>query len=311
MDSGNIVDKNEELEQPVDAVVADTEENGSPQTIDSDSELFVETEDDQQQTSKTMSNEQQRAAFLEERRKRKKKNEELQKEREANQKLIDELAELKAQVSSVTNPKPKPEDFYNAEDYAQALEKWQGSTQSVKNPSAAPAPRPQADDVKLYELHVSENAKASALPDYNSAKEEFNKFVVKKGLANGDSDLALSEVTRISQECNLDPATVVYVFGKTPALMSELMMAANLSDGGQSLNAVIKKAASKLKTRKKVVIDSQPEPNIKSSGPIDNSSAAVNKAREAWQSADTGKKLAAWNKYQGLKKQNKVNENGK
>jgi len=296
MDSGNIVDKNEELEQPEDAVVADAEENGSPQTVDSDSELFIETEDDQQQTSKAMSSEQQRAAFLEERRKRKKKNEELQKEREEKQRLADELAELRAQVSSVTNPKPNPSDFYNAEEYAEALTKWQNSKQPVKSNNEAAVVDQGIDDQSAYELFAAEEAVKNSLPDYEEAKSKVAETLKQNNMA--DTELAFAAINRLSRFTGADPAKAIYAFSKTPALMQELLNASTVNDGGATASKVVKRAADKVKARKKVVIDSQPEPDIKSSGPIDNLNKELEKARENWA---TKKDTMSFRKVQEIK----------
>jgi len=312
MDSGNIVDKNEELEQPVDAVVADAEENGSPQAVDSDSELFVETEDDQQQTSNSgMSKRNLTAAFLEERQKRKKKTKELQKEREEKQRLDNELAELRAQVSSVTNPKPNPSDFYNAEDYDTALSSWQQASKPVEKKQEAQLQNVGVDDQTAYELFSSEEQVKKSLPDYEDAKAAVTDVFIQEGVTPENTELVFANINGLSKFTGSDPAKAIYAFSKNPLLMRKFLQASGANDNGLAMSNVIKEAASKVKSRNKVAIDSQPEPDIKSSGPVDNSTAAINKAREAWQKADAGKKIAAWNKYQGLKKQNKVNENGK
>ena len=71
----NIVDTQNEVTKPVDAVVANTEETSSPQTGDEDTELYVEAEGDQQTEPKTnMSQEQAYAAFRKEKEKRQRKN---------------------------------------------------------------------------------------------------------------------------------------------------------------------------------------------------------------------------------------------
>ena len=90
----NMADTQNEVTQPVDAVVADAEEISSPQTDDVETELYVETEGDQEQPKTNMSQEQAYAAFRKEKEKRQRKNEELQAAQEREQELLDRLAKL-------------------------------------------------------------------------------------------------------------------------------------------------------------------------------------------------------------------------
>lgn len=307
MDSGNIAENNNELEKPDDVVATDSEETGQPQAGDNENELFFEDEDGQQDTSKTMSNEQQRAAFLEERRKRKKKNEELDKQRKENERLLKEMEDLKTQVSSVANPKPSPSDFLDAEDYAQALEAWQQVKKPVEqNHEEVPQNR-YVDDQTAYELFSSEEQVKKSLPDYDDAKEAVSNVFIEQGVSPDQTEMVFANINRLSKYTKSDPAKAIYAFSKNPLLMQKFLRASGVHDGGLTMSDVIKEAANKVKSRKKVAIDSQPEPDIKSSGPIDNLNKELEKARETWANK---KDTASFKKVQEIKRRMKSAKTG-
>jgi hypothetical protein len=302
MDSGNIAENNNELEKPDDVVATDSEETGQPQAGDNENELFFEDEDGQQETSKPMSNEQQRAAFLEERRKRKKKNEELNKQRQENERLLKEMEELKTQVSSVANPKPNPIDFLDAEEYEAARQKWKQSLKPVEQKQEAAPQDIGVDDQTAYELFASEEQVKKSLPDYEDAKEAVSNVFIGQGVAPDNIELVYANINRLSKYTKSDPAKAIYAFSKNPLLMQKFLRATGVNDGGVAMSDVIKEAASKVKSRKKVAIDSQPEPDIKSSGPIDNLNRELEKARENWA---TKKDAASFKKVQEIKRRMK------
>ena len=85
---------------------------------------------------------------------------------------------------------------------------------------------------------------------------------------------------------------------KNPRLLAELSQAC--ATGNQfAIADVLKKAAAKVQTRQRKPIDTQPEPSINSSGPIDNATKAVQKAKEQWMKSGSA---ADYQAYQAAKK---------
>ena len=301
----NMVEAQNEVTQPVDAVVAEAEEISSPQTDDVETELYVETEGDHEQPKTNMSQEQAYAAFRKEKEKRQRKNDELKAAQEREKELIDRLAKLESSVGTITKGAPptlescdydeevyqqKVRDYYSQPEAKQAEVKQEQQKQS----------NPALDEAEFY-LYQSEQELSKQLPDYEQNKSE---LVEKMKSQYGATDSTMIQFAMIAKQAGADIAKANVALNKNPSLLAELSQAC--STGNQfAIADVLKKAASKVQTRQRKPIDTQPEPTINSSGPIDNHAKAVDKARTEWVNASGSEKMQKWKAYQAVKNSNK------
>ena len=301
----NMVEAQNEVTQPVDAVVAEAEEISSPQTDDVETELYVETEGDHEQPKTNMSQEQAYAAFRKEKEKRQRKNDELKAAQEREKELIDRLAKLESSVGTITKGAPptlescdydeevyqqKVRDYYSQPEAKQAEVKQEQQKQS----------NPALDEAEFY-LYQSEQELSKQLPDYDQNKSE---LVEKMKSQYGATDSTMIQFAMIAKQAGADIAKANVALNKNPSLLAELSQAC--STGNQfAIADVLKKAASKVQTRQRKPIDTQPEPTINSSGPIDNHAKAVDKARTEWVNASGSEKMQKWKAYQAVKNSNK------
>ena len=294
----NMANTQNEVDQPVDAVVAEAEEVSSPQTDDVETELYVETEGDHEQPKTNMSQEQAYAAFRKEKEKRQRKNEELQREKDERERLERELNELKGTVGKLTKGAPPTLESC---DYDEAV--YQQKVQEYYSPSEAKQPEvkqeqqqqsnPELDQAEFY-LYQSEQELSKQLPDYEQNKSE----LVEKIKQFGGNDQTMIYLANIAKQAGVDIAKANVAMNKNPSLLMELNTAAQ-SNNQFAIADVLKKAASKVQTRQRKPIDTQPEPSINSSGPIDNATKAVQKAKEQWMKSGSA---ADYQAYQAAKK---------
>ena len=308
MDSGNTPEIKEEAVQPDETVVVDSEAaKAIPQAEDTEpTELYIEEEADQEQAKQGMSQAQSYAAFQKEKQKRKNKQIEIDEgktERAEMQATIDKLQET---VGQITKGKPPSlDDYYNDEDGYQVAMKEFYSTPA---PATKEVAKPQAqnnvrNDEAEFNLYQQEQALIKDLPDYEEAKASFMNTVKTKYGAT-DPSVTVAWIADIAKQANVDAAKAIFAMNKLPSLIDELNSAGN---NQFAVAEVLKKAASKVKSRVKVPITTQPEPEINNTGPIDNSSATVAKLYKAWKENSS---LANHQRYIKAKNSNKVNENG-
>ena len=296
----NMADTQNEVTKPVDAVVAEAEEISSPQTDDVETELYVETEGDHEQPKTNMSQEQAYAAFRKEKEKRQRKNEELQAAQEREQALLDRLAKLEGTVGGITKGAPPTlescdydEDVFNqrVRDYYSQTEAKQPEVKPEQN---KPQSNPELDQAEFY-MYQSEQELSKQLPDYEQNKSE---LVEKMKSQYGATDSTMLQFAMIAKQAGADIAKANVALNKNPGLLAELSQAC--ATGNQfAIADVLKKAAAKVQTRQRKPIDTQPEPSINSSGPIDNMANAIEKAKAAWIADGT---VANYNAYKALKK---------
>lgn len=298
----NMADTQNEVTQPVDAVVAEAEEVSSPQTDDVETELYVETEVDQQTAtndSNSQSEAELHARWLKEKEKRKRKNETIQQQDERIARLERENDELKSTVGKITKGAPPTLESC---DYDEAV--YQQKVQEYYSPSEAKQPEvkqeqqqqqsnPELDQAEFY-LYQSEQELSKQLPDYEQNKSE----LVEKIKQFGGNDQTMIYLASIAKQAGVDIAKANVAMNKNPSLLMELNTAAQ-TNNQFAIADVLKKAASKVQTRQRKPIDTQPEPSINSSGPIDNATKAVQKAKEQWMNSGSA---ADYQAYQAAKK---------
>lgn len=295
----NMADTQNEVTQPVDDVVSEAEATSSPQAGNEETELYVETEGDHEQPKTNMSQEQAYAAFRKEKEKRQRKNEELQQEQIERKRLEDELKELKSTVGKITKGAPPTLEScdYDEAVYQQKVKEYYSPSEAkkpeVKQEQQQQQSNPELDQAEFY-LYQSEQELSKQLPDYDQNKSE----LVEKIKQFGGNDQTMIYLANIAKQAGVDIAKANVAMNKNPSLLMELNTAAQ-TNNQFAIADVLKKAASKVQTRQRKPIDTQPEPSINSSGPIDSMAKAVEKAKAAWIADGT---VANYNAYKALKK---------
>lgn len=282
MDSGTMPEVVIEDVQPDDVVVTESEvTEATPQAEAIEQpEVIIEGDDDQQETSKgEMTDTQLKAAWREERDKRKRKNEELEQERQARKELEERLKKAEElALKAALGEKPKPSDFYDATEYAEALDKYNQTVESYQPKKPEQAQQPQgyqlAEDQEFHAYKSREELK-KFIPDYDEAEKRIDNLMRQNGLP---VEQVKNGLIALSHLHDIDFAKAMYALDKIPSMQEKLAKAPN----DLAIAKVLKEAAGKITIRQPSKIDTQPEPTLSSSGSVDASNQAVLKAREAY-----------------------------
>mgnify|MGYP003110896823 CR=1 FL=1 len=303
MDSGTDTPIKEEVVQPVDAVVADAEitEDKPQSEATEQEELYIdEDEGDQEKPTTGMTQAQSYAAFQKEKRKRKDKQEQIDKDSVEKESLRKELADLKAQVGNITRGEmPDPYDFDNKEDHYKALKEWEGMATPQATKAQPVEQQDSANDEAEFYLHQKEQDLTKLLPDYQKSKDGLLKSFADDGMTNPEG--AMLFLSNIAQQKGIDIAKAVMTMERIPSLVEDIKRAGS---NQFMIGDILEKAANKVKTRTKKPINTQPEPEVNSTGAIDGGNEAVNKLRQKWVANPSTQN---YNAYQNAKK-NKVNK---
>ncbi len=307
-DLENTSETQNETTQPAEVVATGAEEVGQPQVNNTDDvEFYVEEEGDQEQPKINMSQEQAYAAFRKEQDKRKRKQKEIDsKDNEINE-LKSQVSKLSETVGNITKGAPPTMEScgFDEDEFQTKTREYYAPAQSKPSETEQPVTNEQqqqvSDQAEFY-LYQKEQEFIKHIPSYEAEKTE---LVGKFKQYGGGSD-TIQFMSQIAQQKGVDIARAIFAMNKNPSLVNDLVNAAQ-SNNQFAIADVIEKAASKVQTRQRKPIDTQPEPDINSSGPIDNTSKAIEKARSEWVNASAHEKLGKWNAYQAVKKQNKVN----
>lgn len=303
-DLGNMAETVTDTEQPVETVAVETEEVIQPQGDDGEVELYVEAEGDQSEPNKTnMSQEQAYAAFRKEKEKRQRKNEELEASRKREQELVNRLAELEGTVGKIKKGAPPTLEScdYDEARYQEAMKTYLSQPETPAKPAESEPQQTQQnagflDDESEFYLYQKEQDLMKHFPSYAQDKAE----LVQKLNQYGGGEQSIAEMSHIAHQTDVDIARAVLSLNRNPMLVDQLVKA--YPRGPFAVEKVLKQAESKIQTRQRKPLDSQPEPTINNSGPIDKKSAAVAKAREAWMNAEPHQQPRLWQEYQAAKK---------
>lgn len=275
----------EEVAQPDETVVVDSEATkATPQAeATEETELYIEEEADQEQAKHGMSQSQSYAAFQKEKEKRKKKQLEIDEgktERAAMQATIDKLQETVGKITKGAVPTLESCDF----DESQYAVKMQEYYSTPGKPAQQEVAAPQAqnnvqNDEAEFNLYQQEQALTKELPDYEEAKASFMS-TVKTKYDVADPSKVVDWISNVANQAGIDAAKAIFAMNKFPSLIDELNTCGN---NQFAVAKVLEKASNKVKSRVKVPITTQPEPEINNTGPIDNSSGTVAKLYKAWQ----------------------------
>lgn len=311
MDSENMSEIEVEVEQPVEAVAADSEAKlDEPQSSDDETELYIEEEGEQTEEPKKhgMTEKQVRAAQKEDRAKWKKAKALAEKEAAENEKLAKqiadqarELAELKASVSKVTKgPKPSILDYSSDEEFFTDLDKWNG----VKTAEPSQAPSEQSGSVDLSEdqawhLHKHEEEIKKSFSDYDDVKSKATEAFSSAGVS--DTTLAMKQVAAVCHEHDIDTGKVNYALGRFPDIAKELVEAS--AKNQSAVRTVLRKLEGKVQARTRKKINSEPEPKIKSNGAVNVGSEAERQAYTKWATSNS---IADYKALQKIRSANKA-----
>lgn len=278
-----------EVIQPDEVVVTDSETTeAKPQAeATEEQELFVDDSSDDQSTShkSEMTQAQAYAAFQKKKKQSAARKEELNASAVREQKLQDELNELKATVGKITKGKaPTLDDCgWDEEEYHKRYQAFHSTPETPQKAAAQPAAanNPVNDEAEFY-LYEREQALAELVPNYDQAKTNVVESFAKYGIT--DSNGAMNYLSNIAKLKKVDIAKVVVAMDKMPHILDSIIKAGS---NDFAVADILEKAAGKVKTRSKKRIDSKPEPELNNTGPIDNSSAATAKAFKTWQASPT------------------------
>ena len=143
-----------------------------------------------------------------------------------------------------------------------------------------------------FYLYKSEQELQNKLPDYAQNKSE----LVQKIKQFGGNEQTVVFLANIAKQAGVDIAKANVALNKNPSLLAEINQVAG---NPFAVADVLKRAEAKVQLRQSKPINTQPEPTINSSGPIDNMAKAVENAKQVWMADNS---IESYNKYKALKK---------
>tara|TARA_R110002060_G_scaffold22076_6_gene29965 strand:- start:3387 stop:4337 length:951 start_codon:yes stop_codon:yes gene_type:complete len=305
MDSENMSEVENEIEQPAEAVAADTEVKlDEPQSSDDEIELFIEEEGEQTDTPKhgELTDAQARAAFFDKNRKLKKKTKE-------NEELRRELAEVKRIASEAKSaaetvtrgPKPSILDYSSDDEYHAAMDKWNGvkATEQAQVPAANAASIDLSED-QAWHLHKHEEEIKKSFKDYDDVKVKAEEAFKSAGV--DDTELAMKQIAAVCHEDDINTGKVNYALGTFPGFAKDLLEASNKNPA--AVRTVLRKLEGKVQARTRKKVNSEPEPKLKSNGAVNVGSEAEKKAMQDY--IDSGRTIEKYKALQKIRKANKA-----
>lgn len=302
----------EQTLQPVDSVVTETEEIATPQSDDGKIVIEVDEQESGQETSaQSVDNDSaiyKRAKAAEAKAKKAKEKAKLEHEariasEQRENELLERIKQLESSVNPIVNPKPTLESCdYDNERFEREIAAYYQNSGNAKPKPQAETQQPEQFNEQAFEadyyLKESESNVTKSYPKYSEDKEQ----LLQKFSAIGGNEQTFTYFSAIASQANIDIAKANIALNRNEDLFRALVNAEN--SGNQfAIADVLKQAASKVDLRTSKKIDTLPTPDIQNSGPIDNKSAAVEKAKKAWREAPSGPaQVAAWQEYQRIKK---------
>lgn len=254
-------------------------------------ELYVDDEEGDQKKP-NMSQEAAYAAFRKEQKKRKEKQKQIDAEKEESERLRKELEELKSTVGKIAKGAPPTLESCDYDEEAfrkKVLEYYSDAKPEAGKPAANTEQEKKANDEAQFYLYQKEQDIKKVMPGYDKSKDAFVGILKDHGIDRTED--AIEFLADIARHKGADIAKVIVAVENRPSIIGDIQRAGN----NQILIAdILQEAANKVKTRSKKAIDSQPEPEISNTGPIDYSSAQVEKLRQAWVENSNTRTYAAY-----------------
>lgn len=276
-DLENMLNVENENGQPNEAVAADLEATSTtPQGEATDQvQFFIEDEGTQESKPNNFDDvAKRRAAFA---KKERQKREAQQKAKELEQKLAEERKErerLAAQVAALSaGPKPTIESCdYDEDEYHKRHSEW-----VAKQPKQIeePVQNEKADDYEPdYDVQftLNEDDKLLQSGGITDVKEKVSSLSeILQSKFNANPEAVFENWVVIAEESGEDynVSSARYMIARNPAVLDEIARCRT----PLGINRILKREASKLKTRQRKPIDTQPEPDVgsgavKSSDPL-------------------------------------------
>jgi hypothetical protein len=284
-------------------VVTDSEATeATPQAeATEEQEFYVEESSDNQETSRKseMTQAQAYAAFQKKKEQSAKRKKELEEAERREAEKDKRIAALEEQVGKITKGKPPTlEQFdYDEERFQKAAREYYSgrnvTTTKQEKAEQEQVKSPVNDEAEFY-LYQKEQELSKAIPAYDDAKNSLINSLKERGFTNTNG--ALTFLSEISRQKGLDVAKVIFAMSKSPKIIDAVNAAGNNSF---AVADILADAEKRVKTRSKKKIDSQPEPDIKSSGAIDNHQKLTAKAKAKWMEDGS---IKSFNEYKAAKK---------
>lgn len=303
MELDNTIEAQNETVQPEEVVVTDSEATeATPQAeATEEQEFYVDDSSDNQETSRKteMTQAQAYAAFQKKKEQSAKRKKELEEAERREAEKDKRIAALEEQVGKITKGKPPTlEQFdYDEDRFQKATREYYSapSTNPTKQEEAEQqqGKSPVNDEAEFY-LYQKEQELSKAIPAYDDAKNSLINSLKERGFS--DTNASITYLSEISRQKGLDVAKVIFAMSKSPKIIDAISAAGN---NAFAVADILTDAEGKVKTRSKKKIDSQPEPDIKSSGAIDNHQKLVAKAKAKWMGDGS---IKSFNEYKAAKK---------
>lgn len=276
-DGTELVSNQEDNSQP-NEVVADKLEGkeDSLQSTNTDTfELEIDNEGEPETTPENKPDyEKARKAFKEREEKRLKREQE---ERE-KQELIDRINRLESENSKSKKPTLESCD-YDEELFDKKLsEYYQSQSSPAKNESekANNSSRNVDPEIEIKAARQEDEIRKK-LPAYDDIKVDLAMKFANDGV---DPDAVLADIQTICHHAGIDSAKAVIGLAKVPNAYSKLK---EIAGNSVAVSSFLGKVTNQVKIAQAKKVDSVPEPQINSSGAIDNTAATINKLYEKWQ----------------------------
>ncbi len=263
-----------ETEQPTEAVTTEVEDN-SPESQGDDTESFELQIDSEGEPDKTPENkpdyEMARKAFKEREEKRKQREQE-EAERKA---LIDRVNKLESGNQSSKAPTLADCD-YDEDEYQKKVAEFyskpkQAQTESDSKPNAIGVD----PEIEIKSSRQEEDIRKK-LPAYDDIKTDLAMKFADEGV---DPDAIIGQIQNICHYAGIDSAKAIVALGKVPNAFEDLKKHAN---NAVAVSRFLGQVSEKVRLAKAKKVDTVPEPELKSSGAIDNTVAGVEKLRKEW-----------------------------
>ena len=315
----SLVNMAEELElqtQPDDDMVADSETNVDVTDVPSlDDEstteqegLILDVEDDQLKSSKFDTSSPEYKAFRKANEAKKRKNQIIETMMQERAETAKQMAEMQSKLAQIEKGKPPEiDDFLDEKDFEKATREYYQANpvQSPIAPQQTQITQQQAannvlDERAEYQHFVNEQEVRKSFKDYddtvNALKEDIHQAIQINAGNDVPFDDVVSALITTGHMANVNMGKALFAIQKIPSLKAELLNPRVLSSD-IFVADVLRKAEKSIKSGRPV--SSTPPPNIKQGGSIDNSSKAVQKAREQWQKTGSAADFA---KLQAIKR---------
>lgn len=306
-----LIINSEDNQQPTNVVADTVEENAETLQPADEVEFELQIDDEgkpeKEPEEKQPDYEMARKAFKEREEKRKKREKE-----EAELKALNErLAKLESENKKLAaGPKPTLADCdFDEALYQEKLTKYITAQNSVNATQQQSSDNEKSDNKEIpAEILITADKQESEVKSKYKGYEADKTDLAMKFVNDGfNPDQLMSELQVVCHADGTDFAKAVIALSKVPGAYDGLKQS---SKGGPVAVAKhIRTVAGKVKLAEAKKIDTQPEPNINSSGSVDNSTSQLAKAYKDWkEETNQHKQLQKWNTYQALKK--KVKQNG-